>query len=1046
MTTLVGAATWMVLVLVWSTIGAPLSASRLLGATLLGAIPLVIAVRSVGEVRAGMVVSGALLLAVGVLLGPTSGASIGTAVGGMTAWAAIVHARSASDPRERTAMGALAALALALVLAPSLGPAGPRSAAAALAVALGFTVGARLGTDGTRTRLSAAVRNALARSAAMTLVVLAVVRTIIDIDSAAVRLLLAFRRFASLVLPAGLATPPVPAATVGDAALLLLPWVLPLVGAGVALVLLRERPGSPARDGAVPTRPLPSDVVVLVATGITASLLLDLVAVNWASETASWVRWPARHVETVLWGSLAIAVTSGARTRGSARTLAVLTGAVLLTVLASEWRVDGVALRPMLLAVPVAFGGLVALGREGATRVATGVALAGVPILTVGLLAGMLGTGPVSSGARAIVPGSHPLLINGQRLAGLTPDPGQLGMIGAAFVLVGSLLAVASRRQRQRAAVPALGWTTATLGGLSVVLAEGKIALLALALAGVAAAIVVRAPGLARRLSRTVPRRTLGATSATLVTAAPFIGARVLDPTALRPEVWRLSVTSLTAREWALGLGAQPLRGDREFHVRVDSSWDAVQAHNQVIELLLIAGLPGLLLMAAFVAGLVTVGLRLAPNAGAWPLAVVVFTLVAGASGPNLTYFGHDVASVLTLGLLVAVASEAHRDRTLVRLDDDPATLTGALLRTWEAGHAAVVAPLGAALPAAVERVLAGGHPLPARTALVVPTSGSTGEPRAVVLTHDALAASTAASAAALGCTAGERWALALPLRHVAGLQVLARARALGTDPYVVTDPGDPHAIAAAADHAEHIALVPTQLVRCLDAGPAVVASLAQFRSVLVGGGPLAPERAAQAREAGVALTLSYGMTETSGGCVYDGRPLDGVTIDIEQHASAPAGAPGRIRVRGPMLANGYLDASPEDASRFTADGWFVTDDLGRITADGALEVLGRVDAVINTGGMKVDPVAIETILRADAWVADAVVVGVPDAEWGERVVAIVVPAEPSTPPTLERLREVVGAALPTSHAPREVRVVDRIARDAMGKVSAEERARLSAG
>jgi O-succinylbenzoic acid--CoA ligase len=381
----------------------------------------------------------------------------------------------------------------------------------------------------------------------------------------------------------------------------------------------------------------------------------------------------------------------------------------------------------------------------------------------------------------------------------------------------------------------------------------------------------------------------------------------------------------------------------------------------------------------------------------------------------------------------------------LVRLDDDPSTLQEALLRTWEARRAAVVAAPDASLPAAVDRALAGDLPLPLGTALVVPTSGSTGEPRAVVLTHDALAASTAASIAALGCTPGERWALALPLRHVAGLQVLARARALGTDPYVVTDPGDPHAIAAAADCAEHIALVPTQLVRCLDAGPEVVASLARFRSVLVGGGPLVPERAAQARDAGVALTLSYGMTETCGGCVYDGRPLDGVTIDIEQHATAVAGAPGRIRVRGPMLAAGYLDASPEDAARFTAAGWFVTDDLGRITADGTLEVLGRVDAVINTGGVKVDPVAVEALVRADASVADVVVVGVPDAEWGERVVAFVVPTDASAPPTLEQLREIVGAALPTSHAPREVRVVDRIARDAMGKVSASERARLSA-
>ena len=382
----------------------------------------------------------------------------------------------------------------------------------------------------------------------------------------------------------------------------------------------------------------------------------------------------------------------------------------------------------------------------------------------------------------------------------------------------------------------------------------------------------------------------------------------------------------------------------------------------------------------------------------------------------------------------------------LVRLDDDPATLPDALERAWDAGHAVVVAPPDASLPRAVDRALAGDLPLPTGTALVVPTSGSTGEPRAVVLAHDAIAASTAASIAALGCSTGDRWALALPLRHVAGLQVLARARALGTRPHVVADPGDPHAIASAADHAEHIALVPTQLVRCLDAGDGVVAALARFRTVLVGGGPLAPERIAQARAAGIPLTLSYGMTETCGGCVYDGHPLDGVTFDIEQHDPTAAGAPGRIRLRGPMLAVGYLDPSPEDAARFTDDGWFVADDLGRIAPDGTLEALGRVDAVINTGGVKVDPVAVEALLRADAAVADALVLSVPDTEWGERVVAVVVPTDPSAPPTLERLREVVGTALPTAHAPRELRLVDRITRDAMGKVSASERARLSAG
>ena len=379
----------------------------------------------------------------------------------------------------------------------------------------------------------------------------------------------------------------------------------------------------------------------------------------------------------------------------------------------------------------------------------------------------------------------------------------------------------------------------------------------------------------------------------------------------------------------------------------------------------------------------------------------------------------------------------------LVRLEDDPRTLPDALDRAWAAGRAAVVAPPDATLPPSIEAALAGDTPVPDGTALVVPTSGSSGTPRAVLLPHTALAASTTASLTALGCSPGETWALALPLRHVAGLQVLARARALGTAVHVVADAGDPHAIAHAAQHAQHVALVPTQLVRCLDAGGEVVAALTRMRSVLVGGGPLDIERIAQARERGVPLTLSYGMTETCGGCVYDGRALPGVEIGVEVGVEVSANGEGRVRLRGPMLASGYLDASEPDAARFRSDGWFVTDDVGRIDADGTLTVLGRADAVINTGGVKVDPEAVELLLRAHHAVADAVVLGAADAEWGERVVAVVVPADVDAPPTLPELREAVTASLPAAHAPRELRLTEAIVRDAMGKVSAAERARL---
>jgi O-succinylbenzoic acid--CoA ligase len=147
------------------------------------------------------------------------------------------------------------------------------------------------------------------------------------------------------------------------------------------------------------------------------------------------------------------------------------------------------------------------------------------------------------------------------------------------------------------------------------------------------------------------------------------------------------------------------------------------------------------------------------------------------------------------------------------------------------------------------------------------------------------------------------------------------------------------------------------------------------------------------------------------------------------------------------MLATGQLDPSPEDAARFTADGWFVTDDVGRLMTgpDGEvlLDVIGRSDDVINSGGVKVVPTAVEDVLRTLPGVRDVVIVGVADVEWGERVRAVVVPTDPARPPTLDVLREAVAAHLPPSHAPRELIVVRRLARDGLGKLSAAERERL---
>jgi o-succinylbenzoate---CoA ligase len=355
-----------------------------------------------------------------------------------------------------------------------------------------------------------------------------------------------------------------------------------------------------------------------------------------------------------------------------------------------------------------------------------------------------------------------------------------------------------------------------------------------------------------------------------------------------------------------------------------------------------------------------------------------------------------------------------------------PAEMPAALDGVWAAGDAALPLPVDAP-EATIDRLTAaigpGGRPVADGTALVVATSGSTGEPKGVLLSHDALRASTEASLARLGCVPGDRWLLALPVHHVAGLQVLARARALGTAPMIV-DGGDLGAVAAA--EAEHVSLVPTQLARLLDAG----ADLARFRTILLGGARPDAALLGRAVVAGARVVVSYGLSESCGGCVYDGVPLEGVEVDVP--ASGPAGGP--IRLRGRVLCSGYRTAD-RDRPAADDDGWLTTGDLGRLVA-GRLEVVGRADDVVISGGENVPAAAVAARLRTHPAVADAGVSGREDPEWGQVVVAVVVPRDHAAPPTLDELRHHVGAVYPAPYAPRRLVVVEELPRDRMGKVT----------
>lgn len=317
------------------------------------------------------------------------------------------------------------------------------------------------------------------------------------------------------------------------------------------------------------------------------------------------------------------------------------------------------------------------------------------------------------------------------------------------------------------------------------------------------------------------------------------------------------------------------------------------------------------------------------------------------------------------------------------------------------------------------------GLPVPDDIALVVATSGSTGHPKGVALTAEALLSSARAGLARLGADHDDpgRWLACLPVQHVGGLLVLVRGRLTGVDP-VVHPRFDTAAVAtAAADgHADHVALVPTMLARLLDAD----APVDRFRTVLLGGAAAAPALLARARAAGVHVVTTYGMTETAGGCVWDGRPLDGV--------EAAVATDGRVLLRGPVLCAGYRDGAAVRPLT-GADGWLRTADLGRWDPDGRLVVLGRADDVIVSGGENVVAGEVAAVLLEHPAVADAAVVGRPDPEWGERVVAVVVPADPATPPSLDQLRVHVAGRVGRAGAPRQLRVVTALPLLPGGKV-----------
>lgn len=329
---------------------------------------------------------------------------------------------------------------------------------------------------------------------------------------------------------------------------------------------------------------------------------------------------------------------------------------------------------------------------------------------------------------------------------------------------------------------------------------------------------------------------------------------------------------------------------------------------------------------------------------------------------------------------------------------------------------------LAAAL-AGVERLLADGG------TAVIETSGSTGAAKRALLPASALRASAEATLSRLGGPG--QWLLALPVEHVAGYQVLVRSVLAGTVPVGLRGSFTAETFAAASraltGARRYAALVPTQLRRVLGDDKAT-AALGTYDAILVGGAALDPALGDAAAAAGAPIVTTYGMTETCGGCVYDGVPLAGVLVD------APADGP--IRLGGPVVFAGYEGRPDLTAAALQTHGdvrWHVTRDHGHVDADGRLVVLGRLDDMIITGGYNVAPTVVEHALVRAGGVAAAVVVGLPDPEWGQRLVAVVVDAA-VRPPAVADVRAALRGVVPAYALPRAVIAVPELPMLASGK------------
>lgn len=296
--------------------------------------------------------------------------------------------------------------------------------------------------------------------------------------------------------------------------------------------------------------------------------------------------------------------------------------------------------------------------------------------------------------------------------------------------------------------------------------------------------------------------------------------------------------------------------------------------------------------------------------------------------------------------------------------------------------------------------------------ALLIATGGSTGKPKIVALSANAMVESARLSNQTLGAQRGDQWSLSLPFNHIAGINQLLRSIDIDSDP--VKHGG------------QFISIVPTQLYRVLKDRNERFEELVNAKKVLIGGAGIPQQLLDQGIAAGIRLVTSYGMTEMCGGCIYDGKALPGVEVKLTDA--------NRIALKGPMQALGYFD--DDNASRESfVDGWFITSDTGKITTEGKLVVHGRADDVIISGGENISPSAVTECLQQRFPDREILVMGVPDEEWGQSLRVIMTKSAVEQDPTLAQIRDIVADGIGKVAAPRSLLLLSEMPTQPNGKI-----------